>query len=83
MKTGQIGANVGFAQTSGQSRQLTLRDQLQRVVNLRGVNHIHHDTHGEMSITKETALSLLRVSDAKISASLDLMHSLRTGMGVK
>ena len=66
--TGQIPSNVGFRSTQGHIRKLTLRDQLQRVINLRGVNTINHPVHGEIKISNDTARGLLdsKLTDAEI-----------------
>jgi hypothetical protein len=41
MRTGRI-INTGARKLDGQIRSLTLRDQLQQVINLKGVNTINH-----------------------------------------
>lgn len=66
--TGQIPSNVGFRSTQGHIRKLSLRDQLQRVLNLRGVNTITHPVHGEIKVSNDTARGLLdsTFTDAEI-----------------
>ena len=57
---GHIPSNVGFTTTEGTTRVLGLRDQLQQVVNLRGVTTINHPVHGTIEVTEQRAAELLR-----------------------
>jgi len=57
---GQIPTSVGNPRDlQGEVRRLGLRDQLQQVVNLRGVTTINHPVHGTISISDDVARSLL------------------------
>lgn len=56
---GQIPANVGFSGVDGVTRRLDLRDQLQQVINLRGVTTIDHPVHGTIPVSNERASELL------------------------
>jgi hypothetical protein len=58
MRTGRI-INTGSRKLDGQIRSLTLRDQLQQVVNLRGVNTITHPIHGVIPVSELSARSIL------------------------
>jgi hypothetical protein len=58
MRTGRI-INTGARKLDGQIRSLTLRDQLQQVINLRGVNTITHPIHGVIPVSELSARSIL------------------------
>lgn len=57
---GQIPTGVGHSgKLQGEIRQLGVRDQLQQVVNLRGVTTINHPVHGTIQVDKDVANELL------------------------
>lgn len=58
MRTGRI-INTGVRNLSGEIRRLSIKDQLQQVVNLRGVNTINHPIHGVINVTRSNAIALL------------------------
>jgi hypothetical protein len=60
MKTGKINQSVGHPQTlSGAVRSLTLREQLNRVVNFKGINEVDHPIHGKLEVSSSVADDLL------------------------
>lgn len=60
MRTGKINQSVGHPHTlSGAVRSLTLREQLNRVVNFKGINEVDHPIHGKLELSSSKASELL------------------------
>lgn len=55
---GKIQNSVGFTATAGTVRNLTIREQLLRVINT-GITTINHPVHGTIEVTKGHAIALV------------------------
>lgn len=60
MKTGKINSNVGHPKAlSGSIREFNVTEQLQRILNFRGINEIKHPVHGKLTVPSAVADYLL------------------------
>jgi hypothetical protein len=66
-KYGRINDNVGFRKVDGVTRQLTIREQLLRVQNFKGINTIKHPTYGQMEIDRNKVESLLQLDENQLT----------------
>ncbi len=59
MKTGQINHNVGFSETSGVQRKLTIRERLQQIAMSKQDGELNHPMLGKITITSNRAAELV------------------------
>jgi hypothetical protein len=64
MKTGKI--NVGFNETSGTTRRLSVREQLIRNKQFVGINEINHPIHGKITIPRDRIDDLLNYQEGHL-----------------
>lgn len=63
---GQILKNVGFSKVNGNTRQLSIKEQLIQVKNFIGINTIKHPIHGIIDIDKSKVDELLKNEEAHL-----------------
>lgn len=63
MKYGKIPDNVGFRKVDGVTRRLTIREQLLRVKNFKGINEINHPMLGKIEVDRNKVDELLNYED--------------------
>jgi len=65
-KYGKINDNVGFKKVDGVTRRLTIREQLIRVKNFKGINEINHPMLGKIEVDRNKVDELLNYEDGHL-----------------
>lgn len=60
--------NIGFHKTDGYIREVTIREQLKRNENFRGINDIKHPVHGIIDVDRDKLEDLLKFTEDELIA---------------
>ena len=66
MKTGKINSGVGHSSVDGPIRRLTIKEQLVRVISMKGVNEVNHPIHGKMNVKPIQAVQMMSFDEATL-----------------
>ena len=58
--------NIGFHKTDGYIREITIREQLNRNINLVGINDIKHPIHGIIDVDRDKLEDLLKFTEEEL-----------------